>query len=86
MPEPVIDIKRVSVTRGGVEILTDVNASIYAGEITAIIGPNGAGKTTLILAILGLISFEGTIQLFPERKKPRSKSRFHWPQRRLARS
>ena len=66
--EAAIDIRNLSVKRGGVQILTDVSFTVYTDEITAVIGPNGAGKTTLLLAILGLISHEGTIRLFPERK------------------
>jgi ABC-type Mn2+/Zn2+ transport system ATPase subunit len=57
MPESAIDIQNVSVTRGGVKILTGVSSTIYADEITAVIGPNGAGKTTLLAAILGLIPY-----------------------------
>lgn len=36
--------------------------SFPCGQITALIGPNGGGKTTLLLAILGLIPYEGSIQ------------------------
>lgn len=81
MPESVIDIQNVSVTRGGVKILIDVNATIYADEITAVIGPNGAGKTTLLAAILGLIPYEGTIRFFPERENSSPPSIGYVPQR-----
>ena len=42
---------------------------VQPGTITAVIGANGAGKSTLFKAILGLISYEGTIELFQETNK-----------------
>jgi branched-chain amino acid transport system ATP-binding protein len=50
-----IEVRAVSVAFGGVRALTDVSASVGAGEIVAVIGPNGAGKTTLLNAICGLV-------------------------------
>lgn len=57
-----LSIKDLSVTLGGIEILKNISASIPCGKITALIGPNGGGKTTLLLAILGLVPYEGTIE------------------------
>ncbi len=42
---------------------------VEPGMITAVIGANGSGKSTLFKAILGLISYEGTIELFQEKNK-----------------
>ncbi|HBP65850.1 MAG TPA: ABC transporter ATP-binding protein [Desulfosporosinus sp.] len=50
------------VTRGGTEILRNVNLHIHCGDLTAIIGPNGAGKSTLIKAILGETPHTGKLQ------------------------
>jgi ABC-type branched-subunit amino acid transport system ATPase component len=50
-----VDVRGLSVTFGGVRALTDVAASVSAGEIVAVIGPNGAGKSTLLNAICGLV-------------------------------
>jgi ABC-2 type transport system ATP-binding protein len=36
---------------------------IEAGKILGFIGPNGAGKTTLIRCLLGLASFQGSIEI-----------------------
>src|SRR6185369_2097036 len=36
---------------------------IPAGRIVGLIGPNGAGKTTALKALLGLIPFEGELQV-----------------------
>lgn len=56
-------LRNVSVTLGGLQILSNVTAEPAAGVLNAVIGPNGAGKTTLLRAILGLVPYTGTIQL-----------------------
>ncbi|MGO4220467.1 ABC transporter ATP-binding protein [Lysobacter sp. TAF61] len=50
--------------------LDDTAFEIPAGRIVGLIGPNGAGKTTALKAILGLIPFEGTLQVLG--RDPRS--------------
>ncbi len=55
-------IQNLSVTLGGVTILSHVNFQPAMGKINAVVGPNGAGKTTLLRAILGLVPFTGTIE------------------------
>jgi len=45
--EVVLDLKKVSLSFGGVKALTDISFDVREHEIRAIIGPNGAGKTTL---------------------------------------
>ena len=57
-----IDLSHVSVTRGGQEVLHDVNMHIHCGQLTMLIGQNGAGKTTLIRALLGEIPYQGSIR------------------------
>ena len=41
----------------------NVNLSLEAGEIGVLLGPNGAGKSTAIKCILGLLRFEGSVQI-----------------------
>lgn len=55
-------LKEVSVTLGGQQILSKINASIRSGEFIGVVGPNGAGKTTLIKTILKEITYLGSIQ------------------------
>ncbi|MGN6112832.1 MAG: ABC transporter ATP-binding protein [Luteimonas sp.] len=43
--------------------LDNADFSIPAGRIVGLIGPNGAGKTTALKAILGLIPFEGSLDV-----------------------
>ncbi len=58
-----IELSGVSVSLGGRRVVTEVDASIRAGEWVGLIGPNGAGKTTLLRAVTGLVTFEGSIAL-----------------------
>ncbi|WP_158965521.1 ABC transporter ATP-binding protein [Paraglaciecola sp. L3A3] len=44
-------------------VLTDVNLTVHAGQIMGLVGPNGAGKSTCLQALLGLISFQGEIDV-----------------------
>jgi len=45
-------------------IISDINLSLFKGEVVALLGPNGAGKTTTFYAIAGLVIPEdGTVKL-----------------------
>ncbi len=56
---PILKIKDLSVTFGGIQALLGVNLSIESGEIHGLIGPNGAGKSTLFNAIFGVVKISG---------------------------
>lgn len=43
----------ISVSRGGVRVVTDVDLALSAGEVVAVAGPNGSGKSTIVGAIAG---------------------------------
>src|SRR5512138_1090637 len=43
--------------------LDGINLRVDEGRILGLIGPNGAGKTTALNAILGLIPFEGELNV-----------------------
>lgn len=51
---PIFDVKNLSFSARGVEILKNISLEIFNGEYIAIIGPNGGGKTTLLRMLLGL--------------------------------
>ncbi len=57
MPEPLLCLQHVSVARGGVPVLHDINLTLHTGEHLAILGPNGCGKSTLLKTI--------TCELYP---------------------
>jgi energy-coupling factor transport system ATP-binding protein len=52
---PVIEVRGLSLTRGGAPVLHDVDLDIGRGEFVAVIGENGAGKTSLVQAIAGVL-------------------------------
>jgi branched-chain amino acid transport system ATP-binding protein len=57
-PKPLLHVKNVSKSFGGVQALIDVGFEVNEGEIFGIIGPNGSGKTTLINCITGFIKMD----------------------------
>lgn len=57
-----IHIRDLTVILGGQTILKDINLHIHCGNLLAVIGKNGAGKTTLVRALLGEVSWEGSVE------------------------
>jgi branched-chain amino acid transport system ATP-binding protein len=55
MTEPVLAIRDLSKSFGGLKATDNVSLDLRPGEIHALIGPNGAGKTTLIHQICGML-------------------------------
>jgi branched-chain amino acid transport system permease protein len=56
---PLLDLRAVSLSFGGLQALNEVDMHVQPGEIVALIGPNGAGKTTLLNVISGLLKPDG---------------------------
>ncbi|HVG44692.1 MAG TPA: ABC transporter ATP-binding protein [Longimicrobium sp.] len=70
-----LDVQGVSITRGGVPVLRDVNAQIrdvvrpgmQQGQIVGLLGPSGVGKTTLFKILAGLLKPDaGTVKIGAE--------------------
>lgn len=62
----ILEIEKIDLARGGLQILSQLTFNVREGHITSLIGPNGAGKTTAFNAISGFmradsgkIRFEG---------------------------
>ena len=59
-----LETQRLTVTRGLVTILNDLELKIPTGRWCAIVGPNGAGKSTLLQVLAGILPFQGEVRLF----------------------
>lgn len=53
--EPILSVRDVNKTFGGVKALTEVSFDLMPGDILGVIGPNGSGKTTLVNVITGFV-------------------------------
>jgi len=49
----ILSVQGLSLSFGGLKVLSDVDFQVEQGEIFAIIGPNGAGKTSILNCIGG---------------------------------
>ena len=49
-----LQVRNLTVARGGVAVLAGVNLSLAPGQALVLRGPNGLGKTTLLRCIAGL--------------------------------
>ncbi len=53
--EPILQVREVTKTFGGIIALNRMSFDVFEGEILGIIGPNGSGKTTVVNCITGFI-------------------------------
>jgi len=58
-----LELKQVTLQRGGHVLFTNFSNVIVAGQVTVIMGPNGTGKSSLLLALAGIIPASGEIVL-----------------------
>ena len=70
---PVLDVREVSISFGGVRALDEVSLSIEPGVVSGLIGPNGAGKTTCFNVICGLLEPDRGAVMFQDRDITRLK-------------
>jgi branched-chain amino acid transport system ATP-binding protein len=65
---PILEVRGVSKSFGGVAANVDISFEVANGEILGLIGPNGAGKTSLFNSISGEVTPDaGEIRLLGER-------------------
>lgn len=55
MNAPLLEVRGLSKSFGGINATDRVDLDVREGEIHAVIGPNGAGKTTLIAQLVGML-------------------------------
>lgn len=50
---PLVEMKNISISFGGVKAVDDVSVDLFPGEVVGLLGHNGAGKSTLIKILSG---------------------------------
>lgn len=61
MSDPLLSVKRLKVSYGGIHAVKGIDFTVNRGEQVTLIGANGAGKTSSLRALTGLQPFEGEI-------------------------
>jgi rhamnose transport system ATP-binding protein len=62
-PPPLIELRGLSKSYGGVRALTDVSFSIQPATVHALVGENGAGKSTLVKILTGVVQNDDGVVL-----------------------
>ncbi|PUB14899.1 ATP-binding cassette domain-containing protein [Yoonia sediminilitoris] len=55
---PLVEMRDVSVSFGGIKAVDHVTVDLYPGEVVGLLGHNGAGKSTLIKCLSGAYSMD----------------------------
>ena len=81
MTTPLVQLKNISISFGGVRAVDDVSIDLHAGEVVGLLGHNGAGKSTLIKILSGAYAKDsGEIWIDGERAEinsPRDARRYN---------
>ncbi|HEY9105409.1 MAG TPA: branched-chain amino acid ABC transporter ATP-binding protein/permease [Roseateles sp.] len=56
---PLLDVRAIRKTFGGLVAVNDISFAIRAGDIVGLIGPNGAGKSTTFNLVSGVLPLTG---------------------------
>lgn len=67
MSAPILQVRNLSASIAGQQVVEDVTFEVPSTGITAVLGRNGAGKTSTLRGILGLIPRKGEVLLDGER-------------------
>ena len=54
-----IHVEHLVKSYGKLQVLRDINADVYDGEVVVVIGPSGSGKSTFLRCLNGLEKFQG---------------------------
>ena len=61
-----LEVRELDAGYGDLQILTDVDLDVEAGEYVTIVGPNGAGKSTVMKSVFGLTTHMGGTVTFDD--------------------
>jgi D-xylose transport system ATP-binding protein len=67
MTTPLVEMRHIHKSFGGVHAVEDVSIDLYPGEVVGIVGHNGAGKSTLIKVLSGAYGADSGEILFDGR-------------------
>ncbi len=60
---PILNVSGLTKSYGAVRALDGVSFAVERGSIVALLGPNGAGKTTTLKCVLGVVEFQGDVEV-----------------------
>lgn len=66
MMSKILDVRNVTVKFDDHAVLENLSFELDEGDNLAVIGPNGSGKTVFLRALLGMVSYEGSIEWTPK--------------------
>ena len=73
MVKNAVEARGLTVTRGGREVVRDLDFDIPAGRVTGLLGPSGCGKTTLMRALVGVqAAVRGEVRVLGQRAGARA--------------
>lgn len=58
-----VTVKSLAVTLGARPVVRETDLVLAPSALIGIVGPNGAGKSTLVRALLGLVPYQGRIEI-----------------------
>lgn len=62
MPQPLLEVRNLSVRYDRAVIVNEVSLTIQEGELIGLVGPNGAGKSSTLRAIAGLVQWDAQVK------------------------
>lgn len=59
MTTPLVELKDIQISFGGIKAVDHVSVDLYPGEVVGLLGHNGAGKSTLVKVLSGAYAADG---------------------------